>query len=390
MNVENRPSLSVYLHIPFCGVKCSYCAFNTYVHLDHLIAPFVQALCEEIRVVGGQSTTYDVHTVFLGGGTPSLLTPPQLECIITALHAHFRIEHDAEITMESNPADLTREYCTAVRALGINRLSIGMQSANETELRLFDRRHDNETVMRAVAAARAGGFDNLNLDLIYGAPHQTLETWRETLQEFIALKPEHASLYALSLEEGTSMKAWVDRGKLPTPDDDLAADMYDLATEMLEASGYEQYEISNWTQPGRACRHNLQYWYNLDYVGLGPGAHGFADAVRYAVIKSPVRYIEALKQPTHSEFPRTAATDYAEALSRDDIIAETLIMNLRLTQAGIDRAQFKKRFGVDLVDLHREPIERHTRGGLLEVDDARVRLTDKGRMLSNVVFREFV
>jgi oxygen-independent coproporphyrinogen-3 oxidase len=390
MKLENPVPLSVYVHIPFCGVKCSYCAFNTYVHLDHLIEPFVQALCEEIRIVGSQTLALRTHTVFLGGGTPSLLTLQQLERIMYALRAHFRIEPDAEITMESNPADLTREYCAGVRALGINRLSIGMQSANETELRLFDRRHDTETVVRAVDAARAGGFDNLNLDLIYGAPHQTLDTWRATLQQFIALKPEHASLYALSLEEGTSMKTWVDRGKLPTPDDDLAADMYDLATETLAAAGYEQYEISNWARNGRECRHNLQYWYNLDYVGLGPGAHGFASGVRYAVIKSPVRYIEALRQPVGSDFPRTPVTDYADVLDKDDVIAETLIMNLRLTKAGVDRVQFRQRFGIDLVDLHRDAIERHTRGGLLEVDDVRVRLTERGRMLSNIVFREFV
>jgi oxygen-independent coproporphyrinogen-3 oxidase len=385
-------TLSIYLHIPFCGVKCSYCAFNTYTSLDHLIAPFVDALIEECRLVGHGAQGYRVHTVFLGGGTPSLLSPRQIEAILEALHTHFRMSGAAEITMEANPADLSRDYCAAVKSIGINRMSIGMQSANEAELRLFDRRHDNDAVIRAVQSARHGGIRNLNLDLIYGVPHQTMESWRSTLRQTLVLHPEHVSLYALSLEEGTAIRAWVERGKLPAPDDDLAADMYDLATEMLGAEGYVQYEISNWCKPGRECLHNLQYWYNHDYVGLGPGAHGFAAGIRYHVLRSPVRYIERMSAPPLGEivFPRTPATEEAHVVERDDLIAETLIMGMRLTQAGIDRVDFRRRFGVDLLDVHGEAITRHQGSGLLTVDDERVRLTERGRMLSNIVLRDFV
>jgi oxygen-independent coproporphyrinogen-3 oxidase len=196
----------------------------------------------------------------------------------------------------------------------------------------------------------------------------------------------------LSLEEGTAIRAWVERGKLPAPDDDLAADMYDLATEMLGAEGYVQYEISNWCKPGRECLHNLQYWYNHDYVGLGPGAHGFAAGIRYHVLRSPVRYIERMSAPPLGEivFPRTPATEEAHVVERDDLIAETLIMGMRLTQAGIDRVDFRRRFGVDLLDVHGEAITRHQGSGLLTVDDERVRLTERGRMLSNIVLRDFV
>jgi oxygen-independent coproporphyrinogen III oxidase len=404
MNPLSKRRLSVYLHIPFCGVKCSYCAFNTYTHLDHLIDPFVSALCEEIRIVGAGAGDYDVHTVFFGGGTPSLLTPAQIARIMAALRQHFHLLDDAEISLEANPADLSVAYLHDLRALSINRLSIGMQSANETELRLFDRRHNNDAVVRAVGAARAAGFDNLNLDMIYGVPHQTLETWRATLAQFLALQPEHASLYALSLEEGTSMRTWVERGKLPQPDDDLAADMYDMATDMLGAAGYMQYEISNWAEAGRECRHNLQYWYNDDYVGLGPGAHGFAAGVRYYVIKSPIKYIERLgidartglklggTEGTENTkgFPFTPVVEEGVLQEREDVIAETLLMGFRLTQQGISRADFVARFGNDLLDLYSDVIQRHASGGLLEISDSRVRLTERGRLLANIVLREFV
>jgi oxygen-independent coproporphyrinogen III oxidase len=395
MKRENLLPLSVYLHIPFCGVKCSYCAFNTYTSLDHLIVPFVEALCDEISLVGrGAGEKYRVHTIFLGGGTPSLLTPQQIGMILQAVGSSFAVNPDAEITMEANPADLTRAYCAQVGDVGINRMSIGMQSSSETELRLFDRRHDNDAVIRAVQSARQGGVRNLNLDLIYGVPHQTLETWRATLMQTLILQPDHVSLYALSLEEGTAMRAWVERGKLPSPDDDLAADMYDLATDMLNSAGYVQYEISNWALPGRECLHNLQYWYNLDYVGLGPGAHGFAAGVRYHVLRSPVRYVERMKDARDAalvyDFPRTPVTEEAHVVERDEQIAETLIMGMRLTQRGIDRAAFRQRFGSDLLDIHGESIARHAQSGLLVVEDASVRLTERGRMLSNIVLRDFV
>ncbi len=388
--MTNKP-LSVYLHIPFCSTKCTYCAFNTYTNLESLIDPFVDALIREIVIVGRSKPNQPVWTIFFGGGTPSLLTAEQFERILAALSRAFRVAPDAEITFEANPNDLNRAYLTDLRAVGLNRISIGMQSANENELQLFRRRHDNDAVVRAVSAARAAGFDNLNLDLIYGFPHQTLESWQTSLSQMLALQPDHVSLYALGLEDGTPMKAWVERGRLPAPDDDLAADMYDLATELLRDNGFEQYEISNWARPGHPCRHNLQYWHNDDYVGVGPGAHGYADGVRYSTVLSPQRYIKAM-QDTNSayEYPRTPATADAVLVDRAGQISETLIMGMRLTQEGIPRAEFRQRFGVDLLDLHGEVIRKYAGHGLLSVDDTRVKLTDAGRLLSNVVFREFV
>jgi oxygen-independent coproporphyrinogen-3 oxidase len=381
-------SLSLYFHIPFCSTKCSYCAFNTYVNLEHLAPRFIDALKREVEIVGAGQT---VSTIFFGGGTPSLLTPEQLAAVLEAAYRHFDVLPDAEISLEANPNDLNRDYLSGLRQVGFNRLSIGMQTANANELHLFNRRHDNDATARAVSAARSAGFANLNLDLIYGFPHQTMESWETTLDQMLRLKPEHVSLYALGIEEGTSMKVWVERGHLPAPDDDLAAEMYEFASTRLAEHGYQQYEISNWAKPGRECQHNLQYWLNLPYVGFGPGAHGYAGGVRYSVLLSPPRYIEAMASATGGyAFPHSPATEHADVVSSETEIAETLIMGLRLTQRGIDRPTFARRFGKDLLDIHGQTIERYANFGLLYVDDQQVRLTEQGRLLSNVVFRELV
>ncbi|MBL8154827.1 MAG: radical SAM family heme chaperone HemW [Anaerolineae bacterium] len=385
------PPHSLYIHIPFCAIKCSYCAFNTYTHLDHLIEPFVHALMRELQILAHSQPGLPLHTVYIGGGTPSLLTVNQLSRILSTIRAEFALDPAAEISMESNPSDLHVDYLSALREIGITRLSIGMQSANQTELDLFARRHDFVSVIKAVESARQAGFDNVNLDLIYGIPHQSLADWETTLSAFLKLDVEHVSLYALGLEDGTSLKAWVESGRLPHPDDDLTADMYDLATTMLDAAGYDQYEISNWSRSGRECRHNLQYWRNLPYPGVGPGAHGYAGGVRYSTILSPQRYIKALNENTESfVFPRTPATDNAVLVERDAEIVETLIMGLRLTREGIVRQTFRDRFGIDLLDLHGEVIQRYVQLGLVHVDDEIIRITQAGRLLSSALFREFV
>ena len=278
--------LSLYIHIPFCTTKCTYCAFNTYIQMEDLIPAFLEALAREIAGVGAGANKARAHTIFFGGGTPSLLLPDQIADVVQAAGAAFDVDADAEVTIEANPNDLTLAYLKMLRAAGVNRLSIGMQSANPAELRLFDRRHDVAAVAESVEAARKAGFDNLSLDLIYGVPDQTLATWRTSLDFALNLQPEHLSLYALSLEAGTPLRAGVETGHVPAPDDDLAADMYELASEMLGAAGYEQYEISNWARPGFQSRHNLQYWLNEPYLGFGPGAHGFAGGVRYSNVLS--------------------------------------------------------------------------------------------------------
>jgi oxygen-independent coproporphyrinogen III oxidase len=383
--------LSLYLHIPFCQIKCSYCAFNTYTHLDHLIPAFVSALIREIEIVGTSKPGQHVHTIFIGGGTPSVLSPNYIDRILRTISANFEVDSDVEITIETNPRDLNSDYLQAVREIGVNRISIGMQSANAWELELFARRHSLEDVVQSVGVARVSDFTNLNLDLIYGTPNQTLTDWENTLDTTLRLQPDHISLYALGLEPGTSLENWVSTGKLPQPDDDLAADMYDLATNLLGAAGYIQYEISNWSKPGLACRHNLQYWRNLTYPGFGPGAHGFAGGIRYSVLLSPQRYIKALSEDSSDwVFPRSPAVENIDVVDRETEIAETLIMGLRLTQEGIKRAAFATRFNVDLLDYHGPVLERYKKLGLLEINSERVILTREGRLLSNTIFRDLV
>lgn len=392
MKYVKKFPLSLYLHIPFCTTKCTYCAFNTYTQLEHLIPAFVEALAAEVRWAGQQAGNPPLHTVFFGGGTPSLLSGEQFARLFAAIRESFALAEGAEITLEANPNDVALAYAEMLRAVGFNRISLGMQTAHASELALFRRRHDNDAVALAVRALRRASFDNLNLDLIYGVPHQTLPGWQSTLDQALALQPDHLSLYALSLEQGTPLAAWVERGRLPQPDDDLAADMYELATEMLDAAGLEQYEISNWARNGLACQHNLQYWRNLEYIGVGPGAHGFAGGHRTATVLPIGRYIGLMSEPAlrDQSYPHSPALESAVPVTREAEIVDTLIMGLRLTQEGIPRAQFSERFGVDLVALHPDIFRRYADYGVVSIEPERVVLTSRGRLLANSLFRELV
>lgn len=369
---------------------CTYCAFNTYADLAHLVPDFLTALNAEIRYLGQTRPALAVKSIFFGGGTPSLLTPDQFQRLFEALHDAFEVAEQAEISLEANPNDLNRAYLRALRRLGFNRISIGMQSASPRDLRLFNRRHDQGMVVAAVAAARAAGFENINLDLIYSIPGQTLADWEATLTQALALEPDHFSLYDLELKHGTPLRTLVEDGFAPTPDDDLAADMYDLATDML-APSHPQYEISNWSRPGYESQHNLQYWRSGEYLGLGPGAHGLAAGMRYSQMILPQRYIAALDDTlTERAYPRTPATAKAIALDPEAAMNEAIMMGLRLTREGLSRAAFWQRFGVDLVQRHRATIDKFVGYGLLEVDDEALRLTQAGRFLSNAILREML
>ncbi len=390
---RDRQGLSIYLHIPFCTVRCSYCAFNVYTNLQHQISPFVTALVNEIVEVAESNPGYPVHTIYFGGGTPSLLSVSQYERILEAIRDNFNVLPEAEISTEANPNDLSDlAYVEGLRTIGLQRLSIGVQSAVQSELEMYGRLHDSETVAQSVENARAAGFDNLNLDLIYGSPRQTMVMWKESLETVIALQPEHLSLYALGLEPKTAMEYWVRRGKLPEPDDDLAADMYEHATQRLAAAGFEQYEISNWAKPGYESIHNTQYWRNLPYLGLGPGAHGYAGGKRYKTIRSPHKYIERLTEEKTEKrpFPLTAAVDTADEIGRDEEISETIMMGMRLLQSGISLEAFEERFGVRLTDIRGDVIEQYQALGAVELTDDRLRFTERGRFISNRVLRDLV
>ncbi len=385
---------SVYVHIPFCRRRCAYCDFNTYAGLEEQHAAYVRALEAEIRYVGQQAgRPLPVHTVYFGGGTPSLLPPAAYERLLQALAEAFRLTPDVEITLEANPGTVDRAYLAALRGLGFRRLSLGMQSARPAELRLLGREHDFFAVIRAVAAARAAGFANLNLDLIYGLPGQTLAQWQTSLEWALRLAPEHLSLYALTLEHGTPMRAWVQRGLVPPIDDDAAADMYEWASERLAAAGFRQYELSNWARPGYACRHNLQYWRSQPYLGLGAGAHGWVAGQRTVNVRAPAAYIARLTRPPAAPpkpFPWTPATVHLRRLSTTEALGEYMMMALRLTQEGADWRVVRQRFGVEPTRVFASALRRCTQAGLLEPTRHGVRLTPRGRLLANRVFAAFL
>jgi oxygen-independent coproporphyrinogen-3 oxidase len=410
---------SVYLHIPFCMHRCGYCDFNTYAGLEALIPDYVTALCAEIAYLANSTPQHlEIHTIFFGGGTPSLLPPGEVSRILDTLAKVFVLQSGIEITLEANPGTLSLQHLRSLRDLGVNRLSLGVQSAHPGELRLLERTHDYSEVIRSVTWARQASFDNLNLDLIFGLPEQRLETWKQTLDLAIGLHPEHLSLYALSLEHGTPFGRWAARGLLSTPDPDTAAVMYEWATERLKDNGYTQYEISNWASSKvdgnlLACRHNLQYWRNLPYLGFGAGAHGYAGGVRTANVLSPQSYISRLGMgeafgekasgdlssitPTASplQFPRTPATQTAHTVDQAAEIGETMMMGLRLLREGVSGQGFERRFGQTLEQKFGSVIERLVSFGLLEWVNTEpgkvsIRLTQKGRLLGNQVFVEFV
>ncbi len=294
------PDTSLYFHIPFCTHRCAYCDFNTYAGQEEMIPVYVEALCREIEFVGkqlqGKKETGEgkVHTIFFGGGTPSLLTPKQFESIFNSIQGNFNLTNDSEITIEANPGTVSYKNLLELRRIGINRISYGVQSANTEELRMLERVHNFFDVIEAVTSARKAGFKNLNLDIIYGLPEQTLATWQTTVKRILDLHPEHISAYALTLEHGTPFGRWSSKGLLPLPDPDLAADMYEWLSETLEANDYVQYEISNWAKPEHECKHNLQYWRGLPYLAFGAGAHGYADGYRYSNVLRIKTYIERL------------------------------------------------------------------------------------------------
>jgi oxygen-independent coproporphyrinogen-3 oxidase len=389
-------SVSLYLHIPFCHVKCHYCDFTSYAGVLRLREPFVAALRDEIAYAGWQSRREDgekrrCRTIFFGGGTPSLLSAEQVALLLAAARDAFDVDPDAEISLEANPGALEYGHLDELRSLGVNRLSMGAQSFDAALLRWMGRIHSPEDVERAFEAARAAGFDNINLDFMYALPGQTLESWIATLERALALKPDHLSLYSLIVEEHTPLHRWVSEGKVAPPDDDLAADMYDHARERLREAGYIHYEISNWARPGRECAHNLTYWRNLPYIGLGAGAHSWYAGRRFVEAKSLREYTERVNTTWAS--PRrdagamhpAAAVIEEEVISRELEMAETVMLGMRLT-AGVDLADFERRYGQALESVFAERLREARAAWLVETVEGRLRLTEQGTLLGNEVF----
>ncbi|PKN94888.1 MAG: coproporphyrinogen III oxidase [Chloroflexi bacterium HGW-Chloroflexi-6] len=383
---------SLYLHIPFCVHRCAYCDFNTYAGQEALIPAYAEALIREIESVAARRPdATPAHSIFFGGGTPSLIATRHLSAIMDALRQAFTLTPDLEATLEANPGTVTAQSLAEMRAAGLNRLSFGVQSANPGELRMLERAHDFFDVIQSVQWAREAGFERLNLDLIYGLPEQSLESWQNSVKRITDLAPDHISMYALTLEHGTPFGRWAARGLLPIPDPDLAAEMYEWAEEYLTNIGYAQYEISNWALPGQESRHNLQYWRNLPYFGFGAGAHGSIDGIRYSNVLRIKTYIERLVPPSSSPaYPLSPATVNQNRPSQRDTMQETMMLGLRLVHEGVSDTVFRARFGIGIHDAFPHEVDELTRLGMLEWHNDALRLTPRARLIGNQVFMRFV
>ena len=390
--------LALYVHIPFCETKCPYCDFNTYTGIETLIPSYVGALQREVAVWGQALGRPAVKTMFFGGGTPSYLPAERIASVVEAIRSSFELATDAEVTLEANPGDFNPSKLAAYLDLGVNRLSIGIQSLSERLLKVLGRRHSADEAVQAYRMAVEAGFGNVSIDLMYGLPHQSIEDWRQTLDGAAELSPPHVSMYCLTLEGGTPMEQWVGSGQMPEPDPDLAADMYLMAQEVMGRQGYRHYEISNWARPGFESRHNLSYWLNQPYLGVGPGAHSYLSDFRFFNLRSPREYVRRLQDfsPPHlrpvaigcEAIKSIPVVEAAEAIDRRLEMAETLMMGLRL-DTGIGVGDFERRFDVPPAQAYGETIDELTSLGLLEAVDGRLRLTPRGRMLGNEVFSRF-
>ncbi len=379
--------IGIYIHVPFCAHICPYCDFTTYAGKGDLIPRYVDAVIEEITRRAGEARGREIATIYLGGGTPSLLSPEHIARILNTIDQQFPVLADAEITMEANPNGLTPEHLHGYRAAGVNRLSIGAQTLDRRGLRTLGRQHEAQDVLTSVREAHAAGFERINLDFIFGWPGQYRESWQRDLQEVIAMGdegPDHLSLYSLIIEPGTPYADAQARGILVMPDDDATADLYEDAIDMLDAAGWTHYEIANWSRnPDGYSRHNAIYWQHGDYLGIGAGAFGTIDGMRVMNQLLPERYIADLAD---GRLPQSNT----EPLDEETALGETMMLGLRLLVDGVDANAFQRRHGVSLTDHFGLQITRMTELGMLEATDHGTRLTQRGMMLANSVVTEFL
>ncbi|MBQ5588181.1 MAG: oxygen-independent coproporphyrinogen III oxidase [Selenomonadales bacterium] len=374
--------LGIYIHIPFCKQKCYYCDFPSYAGKEACQDAYLDALLFEIRKEGRAYQDRIVDTVFFGGGTPSVLPKEALPRIIAALRESFTLADDAEVSAEANPGTVDKEKLTAWREAGIDRISFGVQSFHDSLLRNIGRIHTAEQATDAIKLAREAGFDNINLDLIYGLPSQTVAMLEDDVKRAVSLGIEHISVYGLIVEEDTVLEAMVDEGKVTLPSDEDEEAMYDHVTTHLEDIGYLRYEISNYARDGKVCRHNLKYWQFAEYLGLGSAAHSFVAGKRFANERSIDDYIRRMTEEG------TARLD-DEAETIEELRGEYVFLALRTTE-GIDTEDFQKTFGMDFFVQYGDIINRMMTQGLLMRDGRYVRLTKLGMKYGNRVFAQFV
>jgi oxygen-independent coproporphyrinogen-3 oxidase len=371
--------LGLYIHVPFCAAICNYCNFNRGLFDPVLKQRYVAALLEEIRLAGDRDAA---DTIFFGGGTPSLLEPAEIAAIVRACREAFPLAPDAEITLEANPETVTVERLAGYRAAGVNRVSFGVQSFDDAELRRLSRLHTASRAELAVTEARRAGFDNISLDLMMWLPQQTVAGWLASVDALIAVAPEHASLYLLELYPNAPLRDEMARARWSQAPDDDAAEMYLQAMAKLDAAGYGQYEISNVARPARQSRHNLKYWQDGEWIGFGCGAHSTRRGVRWKNLSSTEEYVAAVTAG------RRLVSD-ERRLSTEERLEEALFTGLRLTQ-GIDLRQVRQRYGVDVWERYGSDLQPFADEGLLDYDGAFLRLTRRGMLLAHEMMTVFI
>ncbi|HEY2964590.1 MAG TPA: radical SAM family heme chaperone HemW [Pyrinomonadaceae bacterium] len=371
----------IYIHIPFCSSRCSYCDFATGLYQSDLAERYVCALVEEIDLSREHGASVD--TIYFGGGTPSLLDPSQLRRILRALHEQFAVDPASEITLEINPGSVTLEKLREFRGLGINRASFGVQTFDDRELAKLGRSHTAADARRTFHDLRSAGFENVSFDLIAGLPGQTLAGWQRNVDEALALRPEHLSFYLLEVHSGTPLAQHIQRGIQPQPDEDLAAVMYEWMLERASQAGYEHYEISNLCRPGFQARHNTKYWTAAPYFGFGCSAHSYdGRRRRWSNQRDVLEYVRLAEKGSS---PIVEEQD----LTVNELRSEAVFLGLRLMR-GVDLKRYRESFGVDLRVERATDLERFCEAGLVEVDGDLVRLTRSGALLSNEVFSAFI
>ncbi|MBA4493124.1 radical SAM family heme chaperone HemW [Paenactinomyces guangxiensis] len=374
---------AIYIHIPFCTNKCHYCDFTAYVVNGQPVDEYLEALEREMAMTVQEVSPREIQAIFIGGGTPTVLTPEQMRKLLNRISRYFPDwTADLEFTVEANPGTTGPELLQVMREGGVNRISFGAQTFRPDLLQKIGRIHGVEDIERSVDQAREAGFDNLSLDLMFGLPEQTVEDMEEALEKAVSLGPDHFSCYSLKVEEGTLFHRLYERKELPLPSEDEELEMYQLTRSYLDKQGYRQYEVSNFAKPGRESRHNSTYWLNEEYYGLGAGAHGYMNRVRHANLKGIRAYIEKVENGT-----RPVAEQYT--VDRTEEMENFMILGLRLLD-GVSRTRFQSLYGTTVEETFGPALSRLLEQGLIQKKGDRIALTEKGLIFGNEVFASFL
>ncbi|MBX4150020.1 radical SAM family heme chaperone HemW [Paenibacillus sp. FSL W7-1279] len=382
MTENDQRTEAVYIHIPFCTNKCFYCDFNSYVLKDQPVMDYLRALDKEMELTVQANPPGRIKSIFVGGGTPTVLKPDEMEYFLQSVKRHFpEWSDDIEFSMEANPGTTDLEKLSVMREGGVNRISFGVQAFQNSLLTGIGRIHDTDDVYRSLENARRAGFDNMSIDLMFGLPNQTLDMLAESVDKALELGLPHYSIYSLKVEENTLFHTMYQRNQLPLPDEEDELNMYLLLMERMQAAGYKQYEISNFAKPGFESRHNMTYWRNEDYYGLGAGAHGYIGRQRHVNIKGVNPYNEAANQG----LPRLESFE----VSREEAMEDFLMVGLRVLD-GVSRSRFRQQFGISMEEVFAGPLNKMVGAGLLDSTDDGYKLSSKGILFGNDVFAEFI